>query len=64
MAFGYVSGGYADISENVIVLGTFVGGDVGDSAGANNKDIVHLIWILSYLVFYIEEFKSGVFKDY
>lgn len=64
MAFGYVSGSYADISENVIVLGTFVGGDVGDSAGANNKDIVHLIWILSYLVFYIEEFKSGVFKDY
>lgn len=64
MAFGHVSGGYADISENVIVLGTFVGGDVGDSAGANNKDIVHLIWILSYLVFYIEEFKSGVFKDY
>jgi hypothetical protein len=46
------------------MLGTFVGGDVGDSSGANNKDIVHLIWILSYLVFYIEEFKSGVFKDY
>jgi hypothetical protein len=38
-AFMDISGGNADISEDVIMLGTFVGDDVSDASGANYEGI-------------------------
>jgi hypothetical protein len=47
ITFVYVSGSDADISENVVVLGTFVGDDMGYSSCPYYENIFHVIWILS-----------------